>query len=138
LIKKIIAYSFILTAGIIIVAHDIVPHHHHETDAIEQSQAYSSNAEKEHHHDFPDHEHQHDDYLFVIRQAFISSPSLGRLLDNNDDSAGNSGLDFFYIRAPYLLYVYSPPDSKLPIGQDTENIPSAVTYTFGLRAPPLS
>lgn len=137
MIKKLIAHSFILIAGIIMLAHDLVPHHHHdEVDAIEQSQTYCSNAEKEHHHDFPEHKHERDDYLFVIRQALILSPNLGRLIDNDDDCMESNSLDYFFIHAPYLLYVYSPPDYKLPSWGKTENIQTTVTYTFGLRAPP--
>lgn len=137
MIKKIIAYSFILIGGIILLTHDLVPHHHHDkVEAIEQSQTYSSNPEKEHNHDFPEHEHQQDDYLFVVRQALILSPNLGRLLDNDDDCMGNNGLDYFFIHTPAFFYVYSPPDYKIPIWDKPQNIPTTVTYTFGLRAPP--
>lgn len=137
MINKIIAYSFILIAGIIILAHDIVPHHHHdETDAIEQSQTYSTNAEKDHHHDFPEHEHKQDDYLFVIRQAFVLSPNLARLLDNDDYCTGNNGLDYFFIFTPNFLYVYSPPDHKIPIWEKPYYLPNSVIYTHSLRAPP--
>lgn len=136
MIKKIIAFSFILIAGIIILAHDIVPHHHHDTDAIEQSQTYSSNAEKEHHHNFPEHEHEQGDYLFVIRQAFVLSPNLGRLLDTDDDCTGNNGIDYFFVHTPYFLYVYSPPDYKIPIWEKSQYFPNSVNLIFGLRAPP--
>ena len=119
------------------LAHDLVPHHHHdEVDAIEQSQTYSSNAEKEHNHDFPEHKHQQDDYLFVVRQALILSPNLGRLLDKDDDCFGNNVLDYFFIHTPIFQYVYSPPDYKISIWEKHQNIPNTVTYTFGLRAPP--
>jgi hypothetical protein len=136
MIKKIIAYSFILTAGIIILAHDLVPHHHHEKDAIEHSQTCSTQAEKEHHHDFPEHKHQHDDYLFLIRQAFFLSPNVGRLLDNDDDFIGNNGLDYFFIHTPNILIAYSPPVYKIPIRDNPQYFTTAATYTFGLRAPP--
>lgn len=137
MIRKLIAYCFILIGGLIILAHDLVPHHHHdEVEAIEQSQTYSSNHEKEHNHDFPKHEHQHDNYLCVIRQALILSPNLGRLLDNDYDCLGNNGLDYFYIHTPKFLYVYSPPDYKIPLRDKHHNIPTTVTCTFGLRAPP--
>lgn len=133
--KKIIAYSFILIAGIILLAHDIVPHHHHEKVAIEHSQTVDSKTDKEHHHDFPEHKHQQDDYLFVIRQAFVLSANLGRILDD-DECIGNNGLDYFFIHTPVFLFVYSPPDYKIPIWDKTQEFTTAVTYTFGLRAPP--
>ncbi|MBS3999572.1 MAG: hypothetical protein KGZ71_03730 [Desulfobulbaceae bacterium] len=117
------------------LAHDLVPHHHHDdVDAIEQSQTHSSNAEKEHNHDFPEHEHQQDDYLFVVRQALILSPNRGRLID--DDCIGNYGFDYFFIHTSNILITYSPPDYKIPIWERHQNIPTIVTYTFGLRAPP--
>lgn len=137
MIKKIIAHSFILISGIILLTHDLVPHHHHdEVEAIEQSQTYSSNPEKDHHHGFPEHEHQQDDYLFVVRKALILSPNLGRLLDD-DDFLGNNGHDYFFIHTPSFLIAYSPPDYKITFCDNPQNFISAVTYTFGLRAPPI-
>ncbi|KAF0129221.1 MAG: hypothetical protein FD155_2710 [Bacteroidetes bacterium] len=136
LMKKIIAYSFILIAGIILLAHDIVPHHHHEKDAIEQSQTYSSDTDKDHHHGFPQHKHQQDDYLFIIRQAFVLSPNLGRLSEDEDECSGNNSLDYYFIHTPIFHYVYTPPDYQNPFGENTESRKTSVTYTFGLRAPP--
>jgi hypothetical protein len=135
--KKIIAYCFILIAGVILLAHDLVPHHHHDDHAIEQSESIDSKSDKEHHHDFPEHKHQQKDYLFVIRQAFVLSPNLGRLLDDDDDECtGIFGLDYFFIHTPVFLFVYTPPDYKIPIWDKTQEFTTAVTYTFGLRAPP--
>jgi hypothetical protein len=137
MIKKIIAFNFILIASFIILAHDLVPHHHHdEVEAIEQFQTYSTNSEKEPHHNFPEHEHLQDDYLYVIRQSLILSPNLGRFLDNDDDFTGNTGLDNFFINSPTFLIVYSPPDYKIPYWDNPQNFITNVTYTFGLRAPP--
>ena len=137
MIKKTIAIFFILLANIIILAHDLVPHHHHdEVDAIEQSQTYSSYPDTERRHNFPEHEHQQDDYLFVIRQALVLSPNLGRLLDSDDDLTGNNGLDNFFFNTPNFLIVYAPPDFKIPIWDNPQNFITTVTYTFGLRAPP--
>lgn len=136
MIKKLTAYSFILLANIVLLAHAVIPHHHHETDAIEPSQTYSSNAEKEHHHSFPEHEHQQDDYLFVIRQAFVLSTNPGRLLNNDDDCTGNNGLDYFFIQTLNILYDYIPPDDKIPIWDNPQKFIITVSCTFGSRAPP--
>ena len=137
MIRKTTAIFFILLANIIILAHDLVPHHHHdEVEAIEQFQTYSTNSDKEHHHNFPKHEHQQDDYLFVIRQALVLSPNLGRLLDSDDDFTGNNGLDNSFFNTPNFLIVYAPPDYKIPIWDNPQNFITTVTYTFGLRAPP--
>lgn len=137
LMKKIIAFSFILIAGIIMLAHDIVPHHHHETDAMEQSQSNSSHAEKDHHRSFPEHEHLYGDYLLMVRQALSPAPNISRFLDN-DDFTGYSILDYFFIHTPIFHYVYTPPDYNFPIWENTHCSQTSVTYTFGLRAPPVA
>lgn len=137
MIKKIIAYSFILTAGFIMLAHDLVPHHHHEMDAIVQLQTYSSNAEKEHQDNFPEHKHEQEDYLFIIRQALILSTNRGSFLDNKVDRAVSGGLYYFLINTPDFLIAYSSPDYKFPFCDNPQNfISNDVAYSFGLRAPP--
>jgi len=135
--KKIIAYSFILVAGLIALAHDIVVHHHHEVDAIEQHQAIPGQAEDDHHHHhFPEHEHQQGDYYLVNRQSVVLSPDLYRILGKDLDPSGDNGIDGFFINSPAFYYVHSPPGFKIPDRKENWFIPKTVNYTFGLRAPP--
>jgi hypothetical protein len=136
MLKKMLAYCCILIAGMTLLVHDIVPHHHHGEEAIEQSQSYVSHADHDHHHDFPKHEHPQEDDLFIIRQALVFSPGLGQFFDNNDDCKWQGGLDHYLIQPLAFLFAYPPPNYKIPIGDTSLHFPNSVSFSFGLRAPP--
>jgi len=135
MIKKIIAYSFILIAGVIILAHDLVPHHHHDTDAVEQSQTNTSHSDKDHHRHFPEHQHQNGDYLLIVRPLITVSLNTINLFEENN-SSDNNVPDYFFIHTPIFLHVYSPPDYKIPIWEKHQLFQTTVAFTFWLRAPP--
>jgi hypothetical protein len=140
MIKKAIAYSFILLSAIILLAHNVIPHHHHhdDEDAIEYSGCLSSNVEKEHIHDFPEHNHPKGECLCAIHHIVIVLPNLGRLTDNDDDYNKNNGLDCLCTLIPDFLSIYSPPYLTFPFREKHINVQTTVRYTFGLRAPPVS
>jgi hypothetical protein len=136
MLKKMLAYCCILIAGTILLAHDTIPHHHHEEEVYEQSHTHTSHTDKDHHHDFPKHEHLQDDDLFIIRQPLVFSPGLEQFFDNNDDCTWQGGLDYYVIQPLAFLFTDPPPSYKIPIGDTSLHFPNSVSFSFVLRAPP--
>lgn len=136
--RKPIAYSFIIIASFILLAHDIVPHHHHEANiAFKLSKINSSKSEKDHNLPFPEHAHQHTDYLAVFRQVFAYSPHSGRLLDRDDVCPETNLIDCLFLFSLNGFCVYYPP-TRLNVFYDAPPYLSGIlSYTFGLRAPPV-
>jgi hypothetical protein len=138
MIKKISAYSFIFIASLILLAHDMVFHHHHEDNAVEIKYSDSSLTDKDHNHNhsFPEHKHIDEDSYFILRQVIISSPFIGKLSESDDEHSDYHSLDFHFISTNTSALYYFPPRDKIPIWEKSVDIPIPVTCSFGLRAPP--
>lgn len=138
MIRKPIAYSFIMIASFILLAHDIVPHHHYEADiAFELFHKNSSKSEKDHNLPFPEHAHQHTDYLAVFRQVFSYSAHTGRLLDRDDVCPESNLIDCLFLFSLNSFCIYYPPARLSVFCGASSLLPDIQSYTFGLRAPPV-
>ncbi len=134
MIKKITAYSFILLANIVLLAHAVLPHHHHEQQVcIERTHCASDTDAHVHNNDAKDHQHDGNtnSTACVLKQAVLIPSAQGRILNNCDNH------DF------YILSNFGYVDLQ-PISEDVTYIPefpsffiSFVTASLGLRAPPI-
>ena len=94
MIKKITAYTFIVIANLVILAHAVIPHHHNESVVcIEQKHSYNDG----HNHDVnePLHHHEGDANTdCILKHALFVPDSKGNLLKNCPNYADSHS---FYI-----------------------------------------
>lgn len=133
MIKKIIAYNFILIANLVLLVYTVLPHHHHEQQVCVDDVAI-------HTHSANKHNHQHnntDSSTCLLKQAVIISSSQGKFLKSCDNCTDKHNHEFF------ILSNIGFGDLQ-PISVTEENVPkfqsfliSFVTTSIGLRAPPI-
>lgn len=139
MIKKLTAYSFILIANLVLLAHAVLPHHHHEQQVcIEQTHCDSD--QDAHIHNTPAQDHQHDgtdNTTCVLKQAVIVPSSQAKSVNSRDNCSDNHNHDF------YILSNFGHVDLQ-PVSEVVTCNPefpsffiSFVTTSLGLRAPPI-
>lgn len=140
MIKKLTAYSFILVANIVLLAHAVLPHHHHEQQVcIERTHCTSDTDAHVHNTDAKDHQHDGNSNTTacVLKQAILIPSTQSRTLNNCDNCSDNHNHDFYilsnfgYVDLQPVLQVvtYNPEFPSFFI--------SFVTTSLGLRAPPI-
>lgn len=140
MIKKLTAYSFILLANIVLLAHAVVSHHHHQiVVCVESSHCQDNNIA--HKNNTPEDNHQHDGSSSancILNQAIILSSNQGK---NETDCVFYS-----HNRSLALDYTLSHTgnDTIIPIFRIVASAPtvsfsfsSCITTSLGLRAPPI-
>lgn len=140
MIKKITAYSLILLANFVLLAHAVLPHHHHEQQVCIEQKHCANDAES-HVHNIDIKDHQHDgnknSTTCILKQSILIPSAQIRILNNCDNCSDNHNHDF-YILSNYG-YVDFQPITEIIIY--TPDLPSFytknVTPTLGLRAPPI-
>jgi hypothetical protein len=140
MIKKLTAYSFILLANIVLLAHVVVSHHYHQNVVcVESSHCQDNNLA--HKHNTQEDNHQHDGSSSancLLKQAVIVSSNQGK---NETDCVFCShlhSLDLHFtlpytgneVIIPICRIVASPPDVFFSFS-------SYITTSLGLRAPPI-
>lgn len=140
MIKKIIAFSLIFLANIVLLAHAVFPHHHHEQQVCIERTHCTSDTEAHVHNTFAK-DHQHDENanstVCVLKQAFLIPSAQNRNLNNCDNCLDNHNHDF------YILSNFGYVDLQ-PVSEVVTCNPkfpsffiSFVTTSLGLRAPPI-
>lgn len=140
--KKITAFGFVLLATLSVLAHAVIPHHHHQVVVcVEDIQ----HEERACHHDDGIHEHGDNDHQegfphatpCEFKLAVVVPSSQAKQLRACDDCSDNHQHDFFLITAEkhsavlfLLSAVSNDPDYS-------SFYTSYVTSTLGLRAPPI-
>ena len=138
--KKAIALSFLLLAGTIILAHAVIPHHHHDTFAVCFSTTHCTDCEEEPEHSHDSDRDRHNDgcnpeECILLKEMYVR-------FDNNNLFVGSS-LDSD-ISCPVLFLLSVSPMVDIT---GLENLPfrqnplisyhtDYVTQSLGLRAPP--
>lgn len=139
MIKKLTAYCFIILANIVLLAHAVIPHHHHyqqvsieRKDCVEKSVAHThGNSEKD-----PRRGCETDSNLCVLKQAFIVPSSQNRILHDCENCTDNHHQDL------YILANFGDFDKQtfsqvvVLIPKIPPSITPFVTIIPGLRAPP--
>jgi hypothetical protein len=140
MIKKLTAYSFIILANIVLLAHAVFPHHHHEQQVCIERTHCASDAEA-HGHNTDAKDHQHDGNAnsteCVLKQAFVIPSSQAKFVNNCDNCSDNHNHHFFILSN--FGYVDLQPDFEVVtyIPEFSSFLISFVTTSLGLRAPPL-
>ena len=133
-IKKATALSFLLVAGIFILAHGAIPHHHH--DGIPVAAAH-------HEHDGNAPDHQKTDNL----HEFLLSTKANTRLGNDKQSFESHDSDFDQIPLPCFLTLFFgySISTKDNVGLPFAHPPyiqfrhtAFIARSTGLRAPPFS
>ena len=141
MIKKITAISFILLANIVLLAHTVIPHHHH--DAIVCVEQTHCQHHAQHHSDgLAEQEHQHDDddndSSCQVKESLMALFSHGRYCRccDNDVAHHNHHHDF-YLYETFACTSVQPISTVVPnYPLQASCVPSCVTSAVGLRAPP--
>ncbi|MGV8112681.1 MAG: DUF6769 family protein [Lentimicrobium sp.] len=139
MIKKLTAFSFILLANIILLAHAVFPHHHHEqlvcierTHCVDDATPHTQKS--------PEHNHQHDgadNTTCVINQAVIISSSQARFVNNCDNCSDNHNHDFYNLSNFGYIDLLPVSEVITYIPEFSSFLISYVTTSLGLRAPPV-
>lgn len=137
MINKITAYSLIFLANIVLLAHAVLPHHHHKQQVcIEQT--HCAGDAISHSHSTTGHNHQHDETnseACILKQAVIIPTSQARLLNNCDNCSDNHNHDFF-IPSYFGLETLQPITVTVSTVSEF-TFSSYITSSLGLRAPPI-
>ncbi|MBK8807545.1 MAG: hypothetical protein IPO21_13245 [Bacteroidales bacterium] len=139
MIKKLTAYSFILLANLVLLAHAVLPHHHHEQQVCIESTHCDGDSEA-HIHNTASQDHQHDgadNTICVLKQAVIVPSSQVKSINTCDNCSDNHNHDFIihsdfgneHSQFVSEVISYKP---EFPSFYTT-----FVTPTLGLRAPPI-
>lgn len=140
MIKKLTAFSFILIASFVLLAHAVIPHYHHQSVVcIEQRYCHDDSEPLK--NNIPEHEHQHDgntnSSACVLKQASLVPTSQGKHLKNCNNCSDNHNHDFYILSN--FGFTDKPPISKVvtyfPL--HSSYLITFVTSTPGLRAPPI-
>lgn len=139
MIGKLTAYGLIILANIILLAHAVIPHHHHES-VICIEQKHCQNDTKQHKHNVTEHDHQHNDNknstTCILKQSFVVPTSQGKYLKTGINYLYNPNHDCFLSSN----FGYSDLQAVLKIAfcfpERSSSILSFVTSSLGLRAPP--
>lgn len=136
MVKRIISLTILLLAGFIMLAHDVVPHHHHEDTVCFTHQSCSDH--QDHEHELPLQQSDTTDeccplgvkLIYTVNPNTIECP--GCVSEEKPFKFNN-----FFLTASVtpLLYLFNP----LPYRQHppvTEGCPKRVSLSYGLRAPP--
>ena len=138
MIKKVTAYSLILIANIVLLAHAVLPHHHHE-QLVCIEQTHCTNDAISHSQTASDNHHQHDGAHLatcILKQAIIISTSQARLLNNCDNCSDNHNHDFFILSYFGLETLQPITVTVSTVPEFTFTFSSYITSSLGLRAPP--
>lgn len=145
MIRKILAISFLLLANTVLLAHSVVPHHHHcHGVCLEDTHCHS---EEDHHKDncSDSEEHHHDsndlDEDFCSLKQLTPTPVSFYSFNHHSIGQKSTKTPFLF----YTLFTYnilnleqqdsSPPDYTSYLPLHYSHHPS---QTQSLRAPPLS
>ncbi|MDX9880527.1 MAG: hypothetical protein RBS73_00580 [Prolixibacteraceae bacterium] len=139
MIKKLTAYSLILVANIVLLAHAVIPHHHHQSViCIEQKHCHDDTSTHEHSNAKPSHQDDgnKNSTSCVLKQSFLVPPSQGKHLKSYNNCSDNYNHDYYLLsnieysdlQPIFNVVSYFPLHSSYII--------SFVTSALGLRAPP--
>lgn len=139
MIKKLTAFGFILIANMVMLAHAVLPHHHHEQQVCIERKHCIDDATT-HTHNSAEHNHQHDgtdNTACALKQAVIIPTSQDKFLKSCDNCTDNHYHDFYILST--FGYVFSEPVSEVVryIPEFSSFYITFVTPTIGLRAPPI-
>lgn len=139
MIKKITAFSFLFLANIILLAHGVLPHHHHEQQVCFINTHCTGDAAI-HNHNSTEHSHQHDgtdNANCILKQAVIIPSSQSRILKDCDNCIYTHSHDFFIFSNNFAFKDLQPSSlNELTVPKFSSFFISFVTPTLGLRAPP--
>lgn len=141
MVKRIAAISFILLANLVLLAHAVIPHHHHEAEVC----FVNSHCESDHESD-KDHDHHHDhegsnDYDSCLLKEIVTLPTNQQKPECNyfsyiDQHSTFHGL--FAILSEHLLIKDHSADFHLDRPPYIPALYSCIVCSHqGLRAPPL-
>lgn len=138
--KKITAFGFVLLATLSVLAHAVIPHHHHQVVVCVEDIQHEEHAC---HHDDGVHEHGNDHQEgqshatpCEFKLAVVVPSSQGKQLKSCDDCLDS------HQHISYLPTVVERVELPLQLAAVTNNpvyasfYTSFVTPTLGLRAPP--
>jgi len=139
-LKRKIAFCFLLMANVLLLAHLIIPHHHHETSVCVDQAHCANDHLLANSHNFDPHNHQHDrnnGHSYCIVNVLVTAP------DNHfrQLSIGSSTLLFNHFTSSLQGTATEPVFSGFFHWKLTNETPGnsfAHVNCFGLRAPPLA
>lgn len=144
--KRFIAISLLFCANLIILAHNVLPHHHHNGMAVSlqllDRHDHDTRHEHHHHHD-ADHHESHNHQNESNSENCLLSNLLSRLVINDKDE--NSGFEADAQLVSWLAILPNFSDHKIVIEGDwighrpyvllKHSLPDV--FSNGLRAPPI-
>jgi hypothetical protein len=142
MIKKTTAVAFLMLANILILAHTVVPHHHHEKQVcLENSHCIHDGLTPEHDNNRDSHSHDgennHDDCVLKTPVVVFSNQWKPDFKYNN--TADCSDLDIFHYNLLISSTKYMIPVLSSFISERVtdDSYSSLVSASLGLRAPPV-
>lgn len=139
MIRKIIAYSFLILANLILLAHAVIPHHHHEQHVcIAQEHRNDQSATCAHEPNEQNHQHDGSEKnSCALSQAVFIPSSQERFLKNCDNCTDTHNHNFYILSFLQNEELYPISETVTSVPDFLLILPSFVTATPGLRAPPV-
>jgi hypothetical protein len=143
-INKITATFFLLTAAFILLAHAVIPHHHHQLQVCVEK-AHCQEDGNSHQPETTKQNHQHDDNSdstnCILKQAVVLPSNQDKQVYDCDFNKDNYSYD--YLSTFLYAFVYTGTEAPIPDFCIVDLIPDIlssyscyVNTSLGLRAPP--
>jgi hypothetical protein len=140
--KRAISITFLLLANIILLAHVIIPHHHHTMQVCLVSSHCTEDGDhsntREGHKD-----HQHDDQgdTQCVLNQIVLIPANTLKKDNTLFIANSDDFKADHAQLCLLYFTFKLPEkSSFPSLKNQDEVPSLfgalISHSLGLRAPP--
>ena len=138
--RKTMTLVFLVFANIILLAHAVIPHHHHQ-QLVCIEKTHCDGEKESHEHSLPERNHQHDGndnpFSCILKQAIALPINPGKELSDCISSLSNFSLNYF------ITSVLTEDRFLINDNQASDLIPFLFAeYTYyissnlGLRAPP--
>ncbi len=142
--KKSVSFLFIIVANLILLAHALIPHHHHNLEVCLNADECSfhndfqsqNQEDKDHKHN---HNHSSDTECCVLKQAVVIPTNFDKLKTSFFDykilhnTFYDCQLDFLKVK--FDLYFQDFKNKAAPFEEQLYT--QSVNIYFGLRAPPI-
>lgn len=143
MLKRTIAYTFIIFAGLLFLAHAVIPHHHHDNHiCFVNNHCANDNLKDEHGTNGKSHSHDGDsdsDHCALKAPVVLALNQIRTDFHFNNissDNSGHDGLSYAIEASTTELNILFLPDFVFA-QSDNSSYSSIVSDSLGLRAPPV-
>ena len=138
--RKSVKYFLLFIGSIILLAHNVIPHHHHQTViCVEQSHCHTYESHTDGSHDAEGHSHDSDQQSTdcVLKQDIIRPSNNWKMITEISETHYIQFLDLFTAQHLNQIQETALLNRKILFRDQTPVLSTIFLPSTGLRAPPL-